>query len=85
MMFQANQGVAQANQLQESVEALDQDAADTEPLVRDQVVMAESEKTFFCHCCCSSSSFFFADDNAFETCFFGISLHNLGGGVGYLF
>ena len=43
MMFQANQGVAQANQLQELVQTLHADAAEMEPLIRDQVVMAESE------------------------------------------
>ena len=47
MMFQANQAVAQADQLQDSVETLNTDAADTESLIRDQVVMAERERFYF--------------------------------------
>ena len=47
MMFQANQAVAQADQLQDSIETLNTDAADTESLIRDQVVMAERERLSF--------------------------------------
>ena len=51
MMFQANQAVAQADQLQDSIETLNTDAADTESLIRDQVVMAERERIFIFYCC----------------------------------
>ncbi|KAK7100839.1 laminin subunit alpha-like isoform X2 [Littorina saxatilis] len=42
----ANQGVARAEQQQDSIEALTTDASDTEILIREQVVMAENAVQF---------------------------------------